>query len=265
VTTTLNTALRPTTQRLYDEWMANPARLVLLVDETRSPVLHEREFVAFYCVPLLARDACEVLRLVDDARVLLDEPDTSFKCKDLLHHSALNRYGELAALVCGRIRATQNSFVAMTTQRRLDELEKANLRARFAFADAEPDRPAVLKGRELLVPSLIVREIAVRLALGDVQVDVVVDRSQQLGLDGGTRLLQPGTFEVLGPGRLDRGPGGKPLEPSCETSFRWIAAGDNVAGFRDLLLLPEMLGYLDSKQAPNRRDTVVAQVESVWF
>ena len=100
---------------------------------------------------------------------------------------------------------------------------------------------------------------------GNVQVDVLVDRSRQLGLDPKTLGVPPGTFQIFGPGTLNQVSGDSPASLICPTRFRIISAPEE-GPLRDLLMIPDAVAYLldQQKQDAEARKALEAGQE-FWF
>lgn len=104
----------------------------------------------------------------------------------------------------------------------------------------------------------LIKAAANSLGIGARQVDVIVDRSDQLGVGPTKRRLPGQTFEVLGPGQFNTGPGGRLAQMVCAATFRIIADSDQ-GPFRDLLLLPAFYGYLRLRKQPPQ--TLIEQLK----
>ncbi len=228
---------------IANDWQMRSWRPLLVVDEARAqtnPI--GREWVGFFCVVTTVGQACRFLQEFQSIRESLHATDVSYKSVNLHRKSNPRRHQQILSFLESET-AAMPWYVAMTTQHQLDRMRDDSVKARLTIGNPHPDRPAEIGGRELLPAATMMREVALRRGYVNEQVDVLIDRSKQFGLDPKTRNLPPNVFEVLGPGSFNAGPGGVALDPYCPAEFRLIAASDQTPGLRDLLLLPDFVGY----------------------
>lgn len=114
--------------------------------------------------------------------------------------------------------------------------------------DTQPAAGETRMAREVNGPELVpmmnrVKQIALNSTFVDVQVDVLIDRSRQLGLEAASGGLNEDQFETLGPGPLNSSPDGSPSTILCPNTFRFISVSEK-GPFRDLLLLPDAVSYI---------------------
>jgi hypothetical protein len=231
----------PTTQDLYDEWIASPDRPVLLVDETRehAPSGHG-EFILFTSVQLNVEVLNVFLNRMQDERSNLPKEmrDNSIKGKNLFGNRVPPRYDPIAAAARDTLRRADAIVRLLTTSKHIKDT-KLRLSGKITSCSGE-----VISGPELVPVLNFLKWVAVNICPEPRQVDVVIDRSQQLGLDPRQLGIKEEKFSVLGPGYLNTATGGGPTSLICSSLLRIIAGSDDLSGLRDLLLLPDAAGYL---------------------
>jgi hypothetical protein len=235
----------PTMQDLYDDWVTHSSRRILLVDEAREPApADHREFVAFFCVAASVELVNDVLNGIDDERgkLPLQARNATIKGKTLFGPRRSRRHDVMREVVSRALRRADRVLRLVTTQKHLWTVElSGGIRA---VGDDQTDA-ALLSGPELVPVMNFLKWVAIRMKLPAEQVDVVIDRSRQLGLSPEQTKTAKDTFNVLGPGHLNTLSGGGKSEVQCPAMFRIIAGSDQLKHLRDLLLLPDTIAYLN--------------------
>jgi hypothetical protein len=242
-------AVPKTFEDLVEEWRNHSDRKVLLVDETRDSLADEhREFIVFTAVLVDASALLELLDAVLKVRGALPEVsrDESFKGKNLLHIFSDSAFRPLVLLVGKALAPPARIFIAATTIKNVQE-SKAKVVIRSA---KDNGRPLTVSGPELKVAVNFIRQLGDDVVGPTGRLDVVLDRSQALGLDAGTRHLESGQFEGFFGKLVDDGP-----------DFAVVPDSDGGV-LRDALLLPDFAGYLLVHKTPdqmkNERVTVTS-------
>lgn len=229
---------------ILQDWHDNPKRLVLLVDETRRSIYADHdEIIVFTCVALDAHFALHILEKTQGART----NDQSFKTQDITRPDVNKDLAPIIGVWCRSLQGISDIKYAVTTAKRLKLLSRGSkTRLRLEPDLSASKRPRVIEGRELGVVIHLILKTAIDLQIGNGQVDVILDRSDQIGMAPGKRQLPKGVMEVYGPGRLDMRPNGGQADLKCASLFRLIADSDE-GPFRDLLMLPDLYGHLRLK------------------
>jgi hypothetical protein len=232
-------------QAVYDRWMAEPAQPVWMIDETRqqAPEGHG-EFIVFTCVCMSADAATDALQLLGDARAALplELRGMSFKGRLLWGRKNDERYAPIADAVLKAVRTVGHIQRVLTTSKHITDIGR-RFTCDLTVAGDRAAMPAKVAGRELLSVLTFLKWLANRLQVGARWVDVLIDRSAQLGLDPSQRGLSPEQFEMLEAESLNTSPGGTQTDLVSPASFRIYADSDD-GPFRDLLLFPDAVGYL---------------------
>lgn len=229
----------PSADNIFSDWRNDPERPVFLIDETRRAIFGKGdELILFTCVFLHGSTAVSLLKDIQAARTT----DDSFKVVDLVRPEVQRDFAPLVDIWCSSLLLAEDvKFVATTA---INQKKTKNIKAklRMIFDGPSLDRPPTIEGRELNTVIHLILKTAVAHKIGSREVDVVLDRSDQMGMSQGKRRLPHGFFEVLGPGRLDVRPDGTQASLSSPALFRLIAGSDE-GSFRDLLMLPELYGH----------------------
>lgn len=229
----------PTVENIFDDWLGDPERPVFLIDETRRAIFGESdELVLFTCVSLRASTAVSLLKNIQAARAT----DESFKAVDLVRPEVQQDFGPLVGIWCGSLLLAEDVKFVATTAKNQKKTKDIKAKLQMIFEGPSLDRPPTIEGRELNTVIHLILKMAVDHKISSRVVDVVLDRSDQMGMSQGKRRLANGVFEVLGPARLDVRPDGTQASLSSPALFRLIAGSDEGA-FRDLLMLPELYGH----------------------
>jgi hypothetical protein len=244
--------------RLVEEWRSQ-GRPLFLVDEIRDHDAELGEIVSFI---LLLVNSQLATRFADNAsrlRELMPAADGQALIKGASLYGDRRRpfHDELRCHI--RAVVERSSVVRYTTSSqvltRYNALAPGGIRP-VVNEGAAPMAP--IRGRELVPLMNALKVAALRYGLGAVQVDVLLDRSAQLGLDHG-RLGQPKENGwLLGPGGLNEHDG-RPAACQCPSRFLFVAPPQR-GPFRDLLLLPDAVAYATWKKGrlAAHRDRVAA-------
>lgn len=235
----------PKPEEICNEWADDPKRLVFLIDETRRPIYEANDEIILYtCVALNAHSARSIMKSVQRVRTT----DVSFKGRDIVRPEVQRDSGPVISVWCRSLRLVEEIKIAVTTAKGQKKISK-NAKARFNLIPDRPElaRPRILEGRELSTMIHLILKMAIHLKIGPKRVDVIIDRSEQVGMAPKKRHLPVGLMEVFGPGRLDIRPGGGQASLGCPAMFRLIADSDE-GPFRDLLILPDLYGYLVNRE-----------------
>lgn len=229
--------------RLARDWR-DSARPLLIADEVRMAHPTLREIIAFVFVCTDTRTAAS---LADRASVVrsgmsgqtaaaLIKGADLYGTRSRSHHDAFRAYVTHAIRSCTAIVRVATTSPTVT---RYTTIAPGGIR-RETEASAAALSP--ITGRELVPFMNMVKAAATALKFGDVQVDVLLDRSAQLGLDPSQLGMPQTDVAILGPSRLNVRKDGSDADFICSTSFRFISTSEKSA-FRDLLLLPDSVGY----------------------
>lgn len=242
--------------QLVAEWRQE-ARPLLLFDEVRVPA-SERALGEFVSFVFLVTDTRTAATYADDVSILRDQlspADASalIKGRNLYGNGRRAVHNDLR----GRIRtAVQNcpGVARFTTcssvLKRYEAIAPGGIRA----VSEAGESMAPIRGRELVSFMTMVKLVANAYQLGAVQVDVLLDRSAQLGLDPNLLGRSEDEWYLLGPGELNTQADGSPASLFCPSRFLFIAPTKR-GPFRDLALLPDSLAYVMMR----RRDLEAAQ------
>jgi hypothetical protein len=172
----------------------------------------------------------------------------SFKGRDIVRPEVQRDSAPVISVWCQSLQLVEDIKIAATTAKGQKKISK-NAKARFNLTpdQSELECPRILEGRELSMMIHLILKMAIDLKIGSKQVDVIIDRSEQVGMVPKKRRLPVGLMEVFGPGRLDIRPGGGQASLECSAMFRLIADSDE-GPFRDLLILPDFYGYLVNRK-----------------
>jgi hypothetical protein len=235
----------PKPDEICNEWAHDPKRPIFLIDETRRPIYKARDEIILYtCVALNGHSACSIMKSVQQVRAT-NEP---FKGRDIMRPEVQRLSAPVISVWCQSLQLVEDIKIAATTAKGQKKVSK-DAKARFNLLPDQSGsgRPRILEGRELSTMIHLILKMAIDLKIGPKQVDVIIDRSEQVGMAPKKRRLPVGLMEVFGPSRLDIRPGGGQASLECPAMFRLIADSDE-GPFRDLLILPDFYGYLVNRE-----------------
>lgn len=233
---------------IAEDWAKNPNRPVYIIDEVREADAGEGEYVIFCCIETTAGHAINLLKAAAKARKTLAKPaqKKAFKGKSLFGNRAKKANANMGQYVFGALKTIDGLMLLISSSSEISK-KFANTKGSITLVpDDAVSSGGQMRGRELMPVLTFIKNVAVARKLGDIQVDVIIDRSTHLGMDPTQRKIQSNQFEVMGPQTLNDGSDGKPAPLQCPSSFRIIAAADE-GTFMDLLLLPDAIAYLGFK------------------
>jgi len=233
---------------IVEEWRKNPLRPIMLIDETREddgPKIGQ--YVLFICILTNAMHIVNCLCEAELARLELQgyAKDINFKGRLLFGKRGKKSHEIIRSYVVSNISKVESIVVLASSSKAIRNCY-SNMSGGINAISSTEQRKMRVFGPELPLLLNYVKKIAIDRMLKSIQVDVIVDRSQQFGLGVRQRSLKKRTFEVLGPGTLNRVAGDSFASSHCPSKFYIIASSDN-GTFRDLLLLPDAIGYIGAK------------------
>lgn len=231
-------------EHIFELWENNPNRVVLIVDEIRQKI-NDQDVTTFCCVKLSARNALDAINFARDARVACggQAANSDFKGKKLFGSRSRPSHNPMRHYVFDSISKMDALGIMVTNE---DRISEHDAHSRGGITLRNDNGTSRVEGRELNFLNGFLKKISNEWGIGQQEIDVVVDRSHQLGSSPSVRGIEATQFEVWGPSTLNVLVGGRPSEAICETSFRFIQVSDSTPVFRDLLLLPDAIGYLGS-------------------
>jgi hypothetical protein len=231
--------------RLASDWY-QAARPLLLLDEVRLPDATTGDVVSFVVIATDTRVAHELATTASEIRGQASAADGASLIKGAAlfgqrrrrAHDPFRRYVLDALRRCAsRTRVTTSGNVLKQYQL----LAPGGIRLEAAPGGTVPVE--AIRGRELVPVMNALKIVANAQRFGATQVDVLLDRSAQLGLDPAQLGVSRDGVMILGPGEFNRQMDGSPASYQCPSRFRLICPPKRSA-FRDLLLLPDALAYL---------------------
>jgi hypothetical protein len=230
---------------LIEDWRT-AARPLLVVDEIRPDgTTPGEQFVATVFVETDTRTA---VKWAETALAVRDElaqaRDKCFKGSSLYGSRRKSSHGPMREHVRAVLNEARGAFRVTTTNRVLENHPSG--RGGIHAVPATPKdqlRVEAVRGAELVPLMNSIKVIAAARNLGDVQVDVLVDRSRQLGLDPKVLGVSPDTIQMFGPDTLNHLSDGSPASLISPTRFRIISAPEE-GRLRDLLMIPDVVAYL---------------------
>lgn len=230
---------------LAEQWRREPNRPVLIVDEVRE---HDSgaEFVTYCCIRIDGKTALELLAWAKSARSSMSTQSQSLKFKGALLFGSRKKAAHypMQHYVFHALTLSQGVGLFVTSSSEVKAHKKKATGSLTLVAEPGDGNSGTVIGTELPFLQAFLKKIANDWKLGAIEVDAIIDRSARLGSDPAQRGIQPDSFEVWGPGKLNRLSDGTESKDPCDTAFRFIMADDDGVTFRDLLLLPDALGYL---------------------
>ncbi len=237
----------PSTQDLYDDWMVNKGRPVFLIDESREDATQQGgQFILYTCVVTTAHFLTTFLREAAVARAQLPSQSNkvNFKGHRLFGNRARKAHEPMRRYMFDCLKRVEAIVMMMTSSNAVSSSAKSLIGGITALVGhGETGRAGKVFGPELVPMLNFLKKIANDLKLGPGQIDVLIDRSAQLGLSPTERGLEPTQFESFGPDSFNEGPDGKPSILQCPSSFRLISIPDE-GQLGDLVSLPDAVGYL---------------------
>ena len=245
-----------------EDWRAAASPL-LIVDEIRPDGNATGEQLV--STVFLETDTRTAVRWAESALTIRDElaptaRETCFKGRTLYGSRQRRSHEPMRNYVRAALRECRSGFLVTTSNHVLRGHESARGGIRPVPA-TDQDRLLVneVRGPELVPLLNSIKVIAVRRNLGHVQIDVLVDRSKQIGLDHNVIGVPKDTIQVFGPGKLNATSDGSPSSLISHSRFRIIATPEE-GRLRDLLLLPDAVAY--QVQLRGLRDAAKAALAS---
>lgn len=227
---------------LVEVWQENPERHVFVIDEARfdsTDVGRPGETVVFAVV--CTRASALLDSLIELERVRTDFPPQAmrpkFKAKKIFGGGEGGFYAGHRKAIRSALRSAGPICRYATTTPHLLGLKISPTR----LTDG-----TTIEGREFPVLQLMMKEAANKVGAGTEEVDVLVDRSAQLGLDPNQHLLGSGQFQMFVAGKVSLNvcSDGSTSAVCSPAGFRIIAIGEETLSLGDILLLPDTVAYL---------------------
>jgi hypothetical protein len=254
-------------QIIYDGWKRNPNQEIWLIDETKYelnlPHKEHGEIIAFSIVRLQAAIVTAYMEDIDEKRnALPGDKQRNFKSGTLwrIFRQATNpssavspseeddqpELAQFISVIVNTLVQCKDIGVLISTHKNIaDDSHTGKI-----TSIAEDGTARINESKQLnLVNNLILRLMDLW-SIKD-SVDIVIDRSQALGLDPQQEGISKNQFRMHC-GRLKTG----------TPEIRMIAASDTNISFRDLLLLPDFFGYLVRKYRSTNIDRVLPDILS---
>ncbi len=233
-----------------DDWRS-AARPLFIVDEIRPDGdCKGEQLVATVVVETDTRSAVD---WAEKALGLRDQLPAQargkcFKGKDLYGSKRSRSREPMRGYLSEVVGKCRSGFV-LTTSNRILQGHPSGVGGIRAVPATEKDRLSIatVQGPELVPLLNVVKTIASHRSLGDVQVDVLVDRSKQLGLDPQKLGVPKDAVQFFGPSTFNETFRGEASSLLCPTRFRLIVLSES-GPLKDLLLIPDAIAYLLHRQ-----------------
>lgn len=226
--------------KIIEDWLNDPDRPVFLVDETRRDFFDEKDQIfLFTCVCMKASKVTDILRETRNAGNCNQKP----KVGDIVRPEGQKYFASLISIWGQSLQCVEGITIVTTSAKKMKSTEKIKARLKMIYDQVDLGRSQFAEGPELSILLNLVKQTALSLQVGSRQVDIIIDRSDQFGMGPKKRKLPDDTFEVVGPAQFNRRPDGTQSLLYCPAEFRLIFNSDQGL-FRDLLMLPELYGYL---------------------
>ena len=216
-------------------WVNQP-RPLYIVDECRQPKPGGGEYILF---SFIQTDTASAVQWATEAHSIKStmtqkELPTVLKGKNLFGSRQQQFHDPYRNFVKEKIKqCKQISFLLIDSA--LLPTIVATAPSGITLLDRDPTKEvSKATGRELSPFLNCIKAITVDRKLSDPVIDILVDRSFQLGLDPASRKISHDQFQLIGPGILT---------PALKTEFLFVSTGE-AGGFADLLVLPDSLAYM---------------------
>jgi len=234
---------------LIEDWRT-AARPLVIVDEIRPDGSTPGE--QFVATVFVETDTRTAVRWAETALAVRDElaqaRNKVFKGAGLYGSRRRPSHEPMRKHLRAVLKEAQGAFRVTTTNRILEGHPSGHGGIRLIPATPKDQlQVTAVRGAELVALMNTIKVIATVRNLGDVHVDVLVDRSRQLGLDTKTLGVPPDTIQMFGPDTLNHLSGGSAASLICPTRFRIISASEE-GPLRDLLMIPDVVAYLLDQQ-----------------
>jgi hypothetical protein len=241
-------------ERLMTDWRAG-VRPLIIADEVRKDDPLHKEIVAFVFVCTDTRTATQFADEATEIRGRLSPPLSEslikgshlFGAKPRPELDEFRVFVESAIVKCPIVVRVTTTSQTIT---RYKTIAPGGIRRETANA-VRGFAPVI--GRELVPLMNMLKVVATAMKVGEAQVDVLLDRSFNLGLDPGQLGIGEDDIAVFGPGTFNAAAGGSPAAFNCPSSFQLICPPKHSA-FRDLLLLPDAVAYRMRPLLPSMAD-----------
>lgn len=252
---------------LIEDWRT-AARPLLIVDEIRPD--GETQGEQLVATVFVETDTRTAVRWAETAFTIRDglaqARDKCFKGSVLYGRRSRRSHEPMRDYVRTALNEARGAFRVTTTNRVLED--HPSRRGGIRAVPATPKdqlRVDAVRGAELVPVLNTIKVIAMMRNLGDVQVDVLVDRSRQLGLNPTTLGVPPDTIQLFGPDTLNDTSDGSPASLICPTRFRIISAPEE-GRLRDLLLIPDAVAYqLDLQKLDEEARKALQGGQEFWI
>lgn len=235
--------------QLAADWRAS-ARPMILADEVRYPDVAHGEIIAFVFLCTNTRDAAEAADAATEirGRMLPKHSAQLFKGSHLFGNKVRPHLNELRSFVettIGKCAAVVKVTTTARTITRYRSIAPGGIRRQDGASDVD--------GRELVPFLNMIKLTATAMKAGATQVDVLLDRSFNLGLDPGQLGMADNQIAIFDPDTFNVTRSGARASFICPSSFRLICP-PKLSAFRDLLLLPDAIAYRMRPGLPQLRD-----------
>lgn len=240
---------------LVEDWRMS-ARPLIIADEVRYPDAEFGEIIAFVFVCMNTRRAAEAADAASAirSRMLPEHAEQLFKGAHLhgrKERPHLDEFRNLVEATISQCDAVLKVTTKSQTLTRYKSIAPGGIRRQDGLADVE--------GRELVPFMTMIKLAATAMKAGAVHVNVLLDRSFNLGLDPGQLGIPENQTAIFEPGTFNTTRGGGPASFQCPSAFRLICP-PKLGAFRDLQLLPDAIAYRMRSGLEQLRD-VLARVD----
>ena len=227
-------------------------RPLLIIDETRIPCPNAGEMIIFCIIQTTVKKAYNYSLKIDKIREKLNSAQRAavYKGSDLFGSTQRNSHQPLRACVSEELARAENIVYFIIHNSVLSE--NTNSKTGGFVACDENGAPTTVYGRELLPICNVVKQVANEQNFGTTQVDVLLDRSAQLGLAPKQMGISNDKFQLIGPTIFN----------GCDSLFRIFSVSEKGIS-KDLLLLPDSAAYNIRKKILIGIDDVCKVIPSV--
>lgn len=225
-----------TPEAFQKSWLDQP-RPLFIVDECRQPKPGGGEFVLFAFIQTLTSTAVQWATeagSIKNTMMAQGKLPKVLKGSSLFGNSQRKLHDPYRSYVKDKLKSCQQISFLLIDGTLLPAIV-SSAPSRITTVDRDPAKgTANVVGRELSPFLNCLKAIAVDRKLADQTIDVLVDRSFQLGLDPSSRKISNDQFQLIGPGTI---------APNLPNEFLFVSSGEE-GGFSDLLVLPDSLAYM---------------------
>lgn len=255
---------------IVTEWSKFPSRKIFIVDETRIPDPSVGQVIVFTCI---CDEAGKILACMSKASALrealpMQSQKVVIKGQSLLGSRAKKSTNPFLVYALEAIRGAKKVAFVTATSKHLREDSWIGSAKITPSVDSDGIASSnVVSGPELGLLLTFIKQVANDLGATNEQIDVIIDRSAQLGFDPNQRGISREQFEVFGPGTFNKNSSGDNAKLQCPAHFKIITNSDQGI-FRDLLLLPDVAGYMGKTRGTLERpikDAIAGKPFVVWY